>query len=63
MANNSEKLIDWILTTLIQTLDFLNLSLYKNIMEQSSEIKTSLKREYDLYSNAMGFYKSALKEF
>ena len=31
-------------------------------MEQTSEIKTSLKREYDLYSNAMGFYKSALKE-
>jgi len=31
-------------------------------MEQASEIKTSLKREYDLYSNAMAFYKSALKE-
>lgn len=31
-------------------------------MEQTSEIKTSLKREYDLYSNAMAFYKSALKE-
>ena len=50
------------MTTLIQTLDFQHLSLYKYIMEQTSEIKTSLKREYDLYSNAMGFYKNALKE-
>ena len=31
-------------------------------MEKINEIKTSLKREYDLYSNAMVFYKSALKE-
>jgi len=31
-------------------------------MQQINEIKTSLKREYDLYSNAMAFYKSALKE-
>ena len=31
-------------------------------MEQSSEIKTSLEREYDLYSNAMTFYEGALKQ-
>ncbi len=31
-------------------------------MKQAHEIKTSLTREYDLYSNAMAFYKSALKE-
>lgn len=31
-------------------------------MEQANEIKTSLKREYELYSSAMAFYKSALKE-
>lgn len=29
-------------------------------MEQTNEIKTSLKREYDLYSNAMTFYKNIL---
>jgi len=32
-------------------------------MQQTDEIKTSLKREYDLYSNAMAFYKKALQEF
>ena len=32
-------------------------------MQKTSEIKISLKREYDLYSNAMAFYKNALKEF
>jgi len=31
-------------------------------MQQTNEIKISLKREYDLYSNAMTFYKNALKE-
>ena len=31
-------------------------------MEQTNEIKTSLKREYDLYACAMAFYKTALKE-
>ena len=31
-------------------------------MEQTNEIKTSLKREYDLYTGAIAFYKSALKE-
>jgi len=32
-------------------------------MKQTNEIKASLKREYDLYSNAMAFYKKALQEF
>jgi len=32
-------------------------------MQQTNEIKLSLKREYDLYSNAMAFYKKALQEF
>ena len=32
-------------------------------MQQTNEIKISLKREYDLYSNAMAFYKNTLKEF
>ena len=32
-------------------------------MENTNEIKISLKREYDLYSNAMAFYKKALQEF
>jgi len=36
---------------------------YKYFMQQTNEIKTSLKREYDLYSNAMVFYKKTLKEF
>lgn len=36
---------------------------YKCFMQQTNEIKTSLKREYDLYSNAMVFYKNSLKEF
>ena len=31
-------------------------------MQQINEIKTSLKREFALYSNAMAFYKNALKE-
>ena len=35
---------------------------YKYIMQQTTEIKLSLKREYDLYSNAMAFYKTTLKE-
>ena len=35
----------------------------KDIMEKTYEIKTSLKREYDLYTSAMAFYKTALKEF
>ncbi len=32
-------------------------------MHLTSEIKTSLKREYTLCSNAASFYKKALKEF
>ena len=36
---------------------------YKYLMQQTNEIKTSLKREYDLYSNAMAFYKNTLKAF
>ena len=32
-------------------------------MQQTDQIKTSLKREYHLYSNAMAFYKKALEEF
>jgi hypothetical protein len=32
-------------------------------MEQSDEIKISLKREYDLYSNAVAFYEKVLHEF
>ena len=32
-------------------------------MQQTNEIKVSLKREYDLYSNAMAFYRKALQVF
>ncbi len=32
-------------------------------MQLTSEIKTSLKREHFLCSNAIAFYKSALKQF
>ena len=32
-------------------------------MQQIDEIKTSLKREYDLYSNAIAFYNTALKQW
>ncbi|MDY6950431.1 MAG: hypothetical protein SWE60_02885 [Thermodesulfobacteriota bacterium] len=32
-------------------------------MEQTNEIKTSLQREYNLYANAMAFYKKALQDF
>ncbi len=32
-------------------------------MQETNEIKTSLKREYALYSNALAFYEKALKEF
>ena len=32
-------------------------------MQQINEIKVSLKREYDLYSNAMAFYKKSLLMF
>ena len=31
-------------------------------MQQVNEIKMSLKREYNLYTNAMAFYKNMLKE-
>ena len=31
-------------------------------MQNTNEIKISLKREYDLYSNAMAFYKNTLKK-
>jgi len=36
--------------------------MYKYFMQHTNEIKTSLKREYDLYSNAVAFYKKALQE-
>ena len=32
-------------------------------MKQTNEIKISLKREYDLCSNAMAFYKKTLQKF
>lgn len=32
-------------------------------MQLTNEIKTSLKREYSLYSGAVSFYKKAVKEF
>lgn len=32
-------------------------------MQLTSEIKTSLKREYNLCANAVDFYKKAIKEF
>jgi len=32
-------------------------------MQQTKGIKISLKREYNLYTNAMVFYKNILKEF
>ena len=32
-------------------------------MEHTERIKTSLKREYILYSNAMAYYKKALDDF
>lgn len=37
--------------------------IYHHLMQQTDQIKTSLKREYLLYSNAMAFYKKALEEF
>ena len=49
--------------TWTDTLTFSILFVYKDFMQQTNEIKTSLKREYDLYSNAMAFYKNALKAF
>jgi len=35
---------------------------YRYFMQRTNEIKISLKREYDLYTNAMAFYENALKE-
>lgn len=32
-------------------------------MQQTDQIKISLRREYHLYSNALAFYKKALEEF
>lgn len=32
-------------------------------MQLTNEIKTSLKREYSLYSGAIAFYKKAVKKF
>jgi len=32
-------------------------------MQLSAEVRTSLKREYNLCTNAMAFYKRALMEF
>ena len=42
---------------------FKTLFVYISFMQKTNEIKTSLKREYDLYSNAMAFYKKALQDF
>ncbi|HJW87469.1 MAG TPA: hypothetical protein VJ440_12625 [Candidatus Brocadiaceae bacterium] len=36
--------------------------IYKLSMQLTDEIKASLKREYTLCSNAVAFYKKALKE-
>jgi hypothetical protein len=36
---------------------------YKGFMNQSDEIKISLKREYDLHANAVAFYEKVLYEF
>ena len=36
---------------------------YKKTMQLAHEIKNSLKREYNLCSNAVTFYKNALKQF
>ncbi|MBI5307794.1 MAG: hypothetical protein HZB37_05570 [Planctomycetes bacterium] len=36
--------------------------IYKLSMQLTNEIKSSLKREYTLCSNAVAFYKKALKE-
>lgn len=43
--------------------DLLALFGYKFRMEQTEEIKVSLKREYALCSNAMAFYKKTIQEF
>jgi len=37
--------------------------MYICLMQHTDEIKTSLKREYHLYSNAVAFYEKALQEF
>ena len=44
-------------------LDILYIFIYKHNMQQTKEIKTSLKREYSMCSNAIAFYKKAVKEF
>ncbi|MBT3185203.1 MAG: hypothetical protein HN342_11850 [Nitrospina sp.] len=46
-----------------KTLDFTYPFVYKYPMQEANEIRTSLKREYVLYSSAMAFYEKALKEF
>jgi hypothetical protein len=44
-------------------LDFLHSAGFNYLMKQTNDIKVSLKREYNLYTNAMAFYKNILKEF
>jgi hypothetical protein len=44
-------------------LDFENQMPYKYFMQITNEIKTSLRREYNLCSGAIAFYKKALKGF
>lgn len=36
---------------------------YKLLMEQTDELKASLKREYSLCANAMAFYRRAIQGF
>ena len=47
----------------VKSLTFDICFVYKYHMQQTNEIKASLKREYVLYSNAVAFYKKALQEF
>jgi len=48
---------------MLKHLTFNNDLAYSISMQQANEIIASLKREYDLYTNAMAFYKNMLKEF
>ncbi|PIW89712.1 MAG: hypothetical protein COZ93_03585 [Nitrospirae bacterium CG_4_8_14_3_um_filter_44_28] len=42
---------------------FHNKLFYKQVMQLTNEITTSLKREHYLCTNAIAFYKKAIKEF
>lgn len=44
-------------------LDFMGPIHYKYLMQITEEIRRSLKREYVLCSNAIAFYKGAIKNF